>query len=96
MAGEHPLERVDVEAVLVHGDADHARAGALERDSSRRMSATRRNDDVARLEQRARHEVDALAGARGDDDLVGLLGQAALARRAGELLAQLGQPSASR
>ena len=43
-------------------------------------------------EHRADHEVDRLAGAGGDDDLVGVLGPAGAAAVLGQLLAQAQQP----
>ena len=89
VAGEHPLERVHVEAVLVHRDADHARTGGPQRRQGADEGRGLRDDHVARLEQRARHQVDALAGARGDDDLVGLRRPSALGAEKGDLLPQL-------
>ena len=88
VAGEDPLERVDVEAVLVDRHAEHARAGRLQR--GERAGERRRLDDrdVARSEDRARDEVDRLAGPGRDDDLLGLGGEAARGAEGGQLRAQ--------
>ena len=85
--GENLLERVEVEPVVAVADADHARARRAQR---RQRAGERRrldHDDVARVEQRARGEVDALARAGRDDDLVGVVGEAVLAAAQRELLA---------
>ena len=89
VAREHALERLDVEAVGVGGDADHARAGRLERaedpDVRRRLDA----DDVVLAHDRARDEVDRLARAGRDQDLLAVDGEPLLLAEQAELVAQL-------
>ena len=89
VAREHALERLDVEAVGVGGDAEHARAGRLEGaedpDVRRRLDA----DDVVLADDRARDEVDRLARAGGDQDLLAVDGEALLLAEQAELVAQL-------
>ncbi len=89
VAREQALERVHVEAVLVHRHADHARAGAAHRGHHPDEGGGLDHRHVARLERGAGGQRDALLGARGDHDLVRALGIAEVAPAAGELLAQV-------
>ncbi len=91
VAREDPLEHVDVGAVGVDRQREHARARGLER---REAAGERRrldDRDVTGAERRASDEVDRLARARGHEDLVGAACVAGLDTELGEALAQLGQ-----
>ena len=85
---EDALERLDVEPVGVGGDADHAGARGLERadhpDERRRLDAR----DVSLAQHRPRDQVDRLAGAGRDHDLVAVGGEPVLLAELTEPLAQ--------
>jgi hypothetical protein len=91
VAGEHLLERVNVEAVGVAADADHARARRSEAREPAREGRCLDDGDVAGLEQRARDQVDRLLRAARDDELVSVGAPAFRAAADRELLAQLVQ-----
>ena len=91
MAGEDPLERVDVGAVAVDRQRQDARAGRLQRRERARERRRLDDRDVAGAEHRARDEVERLARARRHEDLVGAARVARVAAELGEALAQLGQ-----
>ena len=91
VARQHALQRGDVEAVLVDGDADDAGAGVLER--GEQAGERRRLDHrhVVGAEHRPRHEVEALPGPGGDDDLLGRSRESGRCAAPRQLLAQLRQ-----
>ncbi len=90
-AGEQRLERVDVEAVVVGGHSDQVHAELAHRPDHRGEARVLAGDDVAAAEDRAAGERQALAGAVGDHDVVGVLGGATLGREPRELVGKLGQ-----
>ncbi len=90
-AGKQRLERVEVEPVVVAGDADDVGAAVAQRADDGREARVLAGGDVARTEDRAAGQRQALGGAVGDQDVVGVLGSAALGRELGELGGELRQ-----
>ena len=91
VAREDPLERVDVRALVVDRQRQHARAGRLQRAEDAGERRRLDDGDVAGVRSRAGDEVDRLARAGGDEDLVGGCRVARVAAELGEALAQRGE-----
>jgi hypothetical protein len=90
--GEQALQGRHVEALVVDGDGQDARAGGLQR--GQRAGERRRLDDgdVARREHGAGDEIEPLPCAGGDDDLLGVARPAGGGAQLGQARAQLRQP----
>jgi hypothetical protein len=85
------LERGHVQTVRVHRNAEHAGARALEGDERADEGGRLDAAGVAGREHRARDEVERLARARGDDDLVRRAREALRRAEDRELAAQRGE-----
>ena len=86
---EDRRQRIDADAVLVERHADDVDAAALQLGQRTAVGIFLDQDGVARREEKAADDIDALARARGDQDVIARAGDGAMAAElAGDEIAQ--------